>query len=108
MGGAVRKLSFTTGEPDYPLFVDAKAHQFFGKPEAGIPALARQLLLLLQEQAEVESVSAPPLHQVPDGPHFAYYLPRLEQLLAVRYGSMFSHCFSPLFIDQPAPPDRRP
>jgi tetratricopeptide (TPR) repeat protein len=58
------------------------------KPEEGIPALTQQLLALLREQAEVEPVPIPPLYQVPDAPHFAYYLLRLEQLLAVRCGSM--------------------
>ena len=58
------------------------------KPEEGIPTLAQQLLALLREQAEVEPLSIPPLYQVPDAPHFAYYLLRLEQLLAVRCGSM--------------------
>lgn len=58
------------------------------KPEHGIPVLAQQLLTLLHEQAEVEPVSNPPLYQVPGAPHFAYYLLRLEQLLAVRCGGM--------------------
>ncbi len=60
----------------------------FARPEEGIPALAQQLLALLREDAEVEPVSNPPLYQVPGAPHFAYYLLRLEQLLAVRCGSM--------------------
>jgi len=58
------------------------------KPEDGIPVLVQQLLTLLREQAEVEPVSNPALYQVPGAPHFAYYLLRLEQLLAVRCGSM--------------------
>ena len=58
------------------------------KPEERIPALAQQLLSLLGEQAEVESVPCAPLYHFPPGPHFAYYLLRLEQLLAVRCGSM--------------------
>ena len=58
------------------------------KPEEGIPALARQLIALLREQAEVEPVPIPSLYQVPGAPHFACYLLRLEQLLAVRCGSM--------------------
>jgi hypothetical protein len=58
------------------------------KPEEGIPALAQQLLVLLREQAEVEPVPDPPLYQVPGAPHFAYYLLRLEQLLAVRCAGM--------------------
>ncbi|MGH8022974.1 MAG: hypothetical protein ACRED1_05305, partial [Limisphaerales bacterium] len=60
----------------------------FARPEEGIPALAQQLLALLREQAEVESIPLPPLYQVPAAPHFAYYLLRLEQLLALRCGSM--------------------
>jgi len=58
------------------------------KPEEGIPALARQLLTLLKEQAEVEPVTVTSLYQTPGAPHFAYYLLRLEQLLAVRCGGM--------------------
>lgn len=58
------------------------------KPEEGIPTLARQLLSLLKEQAEVEPVPIPPLYQVPGAPHFSYYLLRLEQLLAVRCGGL--------------------
>ena len=58
------------------------------KPEEGLPALARQLLTLLREHAEVQTVSAPQLYQVPAAPHFAGYLLRLEQLLAVRCAGM--------------------
>jgi hypothetical protein len=58
------------------------------KPEEGIPALAHQLLTLLREQAEVEPIPIPTLYQVPGAPHFAYYLLRLEQLLAVRCAGM--------------------
>jgi tetratricopeptide (TPR) repeat protein len=58
------------------------------KPEEAIPALAQQLLALLREQAEVEPVPVQPLYQVPSAPHFAYYLLRLEQLLAVRCAGM--------------------
>ncbi|MGC3958426.1 MAG: hypothetical protein QM813_10945 [Verrucomicrobiota bacterium] len=60
----------------------------FAKPEEGIPALARQLLTLLRDQAEVQTVSAPPQYQVPPASHFAGYLLRLEQLLAVRCAGM--------------------
>jgi tetratricopeptide (TPR) repeat protein len=58
------------------------------KPEQGLPGLARQLLDLLAEQADVESEPSPPAYQIPGAPDFAYYLLRLEQLLAVRCGSM--------------------
>lgn len=58
------------------------------RPEEGLPGLARQLLALLAQQADVESVAAPRTYQIPGGPDFAYYLLRLEQLLAVRCGSM--------------------
>ena len=56
----------------------------FGKPEEGILALARQLVALLCEHAEVQPVPAPPLYQVPAASRFSDYLLRLEQLLAVR------------------------
>ncbi|MBA4150135.1 MAG: tetratricopeptide repeat protein [Verrucomicrobia bacterium] len=58
------------------------------KPEEGIPTLARQLLTLLGEQAEVEMAPPPAIYQVPTGPQFGHYLLRLEQLLAVRCGGM--------------------
>jgi hypothetical protein len=58
------------------------------KPEEAIPDLARRLLTLLSEQAEMDACPAPPLYQVPDGSQFPYYLLRLEQLLAVRCGGM--------------------
>ena len=58
------------------------------KPEEGVPALAQQLLSLVAEQAEVESAPTPPLYQVPGAAHFADYLFRLEQLLAVRCAGM--------------------
>jgi hypothetical protein len=57
-------------------------------PEAGIPAFANQLLALLREHADVQTVSPPTLYQIPTGPHFGSYLLRLEQLLAVRCSSM--------------------
>ena len=58
------------------------------KPEDAIPQLAQQLLGLLAEQAEVEIQTPPSLYQVPVGPHFPYYLLRLEQLLSVRCASI--------------------
>lgn len=56
--------------------------------EDGIPALARQLLQSLARHAEVEQRTASPLYQVPLASQFPYYLLRMEQLLAVRCGSM--------------------
>ena len=58
------------------------------KPQDGIPQLARRLLTMLAEHAEVASSLSPPIYQVPSGEQFAYYLLRLEQLLAVRCGTM--------------------
>ena len=58
------------------------------RPEEGLPGLARQLLALLAQQAGVEPVVSPVAYQIPAAPDFAYYLLRLEQLLAVRCGSM--------------------
>jgi Flp pilus assembly protein TadD len=57
-------------------------------PEAGVPALANQLLALLREHAELNMVPSPPLYQVPTAAHFGSYLLRLEQLLAVRCSGM--------------------
>lgn len=57
-------------------------------PETGVPEFARQLLQLLAEQAELTVSAPPPLYQVPVAPHFAWYLLRLEQLLAVRCAGM--------------------
>jgi tetratricopeptide (TPR) repeat protein len=59
-----------------------------GQPEAGLPALAQQLLAVLREQAEVPTSSPPPQYQLPVGAWFGSYLLRLEQLLAVRCSSM--------------------
>ena len=58
------------------------------KPEEGIFTLAQQLLTLLGEQAEVESVPLSQNYLVPGAPGFFYYLLRLEQLLAVRCSTM--------------------
>lgn len=58
------------------------------RPEDGLPSLTRRLLDLLAQQAGVESVPSPSAYQIPGAPDFACYLLRLEQLLAVRCGSM--------------------
>ncbi len=58
------------------------------KPEAAIPELAKKLLGLLVEQAEVERQAPLPIYDVPHDQHFPYYLLRLEQLLAVRCSAM--------------------
>jgi tetratricopeptide (TPR) repeat protein len=58
------------------------------QPEAGLPALAKQLLSLLREHAEVQVVPSPPQYQLPGAPWFSTYLLRLEQLLAVRCSTM--------------------
>lgn len=58
------------------------------QPEAGLPALADELLALLREQADVLAVSPPPQYQIPIAAWFGSYLLRLEQLLAVRCSSM--------------------
>lgn len=58
------------------------------QPEAGLPALAKQLFALLREHADVQTVLPPPQYQLPDAPWFGSYLLRLEQLLAVRCSRM--------------------
>jgi len=58
------------------------------RPEEGLPDLAQQLLALLAREAAVEPCQRPAAYQVPGAPDFAYYLLRLEQLLAVRCSSM--------------------
>jgi tetratricopeptide (TPR) repeat protein len=58
------------------------------RPELGIPQMARQLLTLLAEHAELSVCPPPPAYQVPVSPHFAAYLLRLEQLLAIRFAGM--------------------
>lgn len=57
-------------------------------PQVGIPDLARQLLALLVEHADVQSQTPSPLYGVPDEANFPFYLLRLEQLLAVRCSGM--------------------
>lgn len=66
------------------------------RPEEGLPGLARQLLALLTQQADVEPAAPPAAYQIPGAPDFACYLLRLEQLLAVRCGSMDG--VSPAFL----------
>lgn len=58
------------------------------KPQEGIPELARQLLASLARHADAETQVSSPFYEVPAGANFPYYLLRLEQLLAVRCGSM--------------------
>jgi Flp pilus assembly protein TadD len=58
------------------------------KPEEGLPKLILQLLRLLTDQAEVRLQTPSPLYEPPVGTNLAYYLLRLEQLLAVRCGGM--------------------
>jgi len=58
------------------------------QPEASIPRLAQDLLTLLHAQAEVSLTPPPTVYKVPTGTQFPYYLLRLEQLLAVRCGTM--------------------
>lgn len=57
-------------------------------PETGVFKLARKLLNLLVDQAELTVSTPPSIYQIPIGLHFAYYLIRLEQLLAVRCAGM--------------------
>ena len=58
------------------------------RPEEGLPRLSQQLLTLLSQQADVEPCPSPSSYQVPEAQNFGNYLLRLEQLLAVRCGSM--------------------
>jgi tetratricopeptide (TPR) repeat protein len=60
----------------------------FTNPATAVVQLGRQLLDLLAEAAKTKLHSAPLLYQLPEIPHFSDYLLRLEQLLAVRCGSM--------------------
>lgn len=57
-------------------------------PDEGLFDLARRLRALLAQQAGAMPVPPPPAYEIPGGPHFAYYLLRLEQLLAVRCGAI--------------------
>lgn len=58
------------------------------QPEVGLPALAKQLLSLLREHADVQAIPSSPEYQLPAAPWFGSYLLRLEQILAVRCSSM--------------------
>jgi tetratricopeptide (TPR) repeat protein len=58
------------------------------KPEETVFQLVRELLGLIAHHAGVETQAPAPLYQVPEGANFPYYLLRLEQLLAVRCGSL--------------------
>ncbi len=58
------------------------------KPEESIPELTRELLDLLVKEADVDLKPTPVNYVVPGGANFPLYLLRLEQLLAVRCGSM--------------------
>lgn len=60
----------------------------WSEPQQTIPGLARQLLTLLAQHAEVEIQTPPASYQVPTGANFSFYLLRLEQLLAIRCGGM--------------------
>ena len=53
-------------------------------PQDVLPGLSRQLLELLESQAEVELKSFPAAYQIPADTTFPLYLLRLEQLLAIR------------------------
>ena len=53
-------------------------------PGEEVTRLAANLLSLLRESANFASLPFPPLYRAPAPPNFAYYLLRLEQLLAVR------------------------
>lgn len=56
--------------------------------EASIPKLTGDLIASLVDQNLAQSVEPSPLYKVPEGCHFADYLLRLEQLLALRCASM--------------------
>lgn len=57
-------------------------------PETAVPTLARHLINLLCQEADVTSHQMPADYAVPQGSSFPYYLLRLEQLLAMRCGGM--------------------
>jgi tetratricopeptide (TPR) repeat protein len=58
------------------------------RPEPALLGLADDLFRLLAQQAGLALASPPPQYRVPKGNDFAYYLLCLEQLLAVRCGTM--------------------
>ena len=53
-------------------------------PQDSLLQLSRQLIDLLEAQAEVERQDFPQVYHVPEGKEFPFYLLRLEQLLAIR------------------------
>ena len=57
-------------------------------PETAVPALARQVVGLLRQEAEATPQQMPAAYVVPQDSSLPYYLLRLEQLLAVRCGGM--------------------
>jgi len=57
-------------------------------PADAILGLAQQLLRLLTQRTNIEAQVPSPLYQVPPAEYFSHYLVRLEQLLAVRCGTM--------------------
>ena len=58
------------------------------KPETALPELARRLVASFEKEAGVQSFPRSPLSRFPEAAQFPYYLVRLEQLLALRCGSM--------------------
>ena len=67
---------------------NAKVSFSMEHPGEGLLGLSDQLLVLLGQQADVKPITSPANYQIPGGPDFAFYLLRLEQLLAVRCSSM--------------------
>ncbi len=63
-----------TLEADFPMH----------RPEEALLRLARELIALLEARAAFVVEPPPAAYRVPEGGHFAHYLLRLEQLLAVR------------------------
>jgi hypothetical protein len=57
-------------------------------PQGAIPNLAKRLLALLRDHAEASLLPPSAAYEVPAADQFAYYLLRLEQMLAVRCGAM--------------------
>ena len=66
----------------------AEASFAIAQPETALRELSGTLLKLLQKEASLDRVTPPPQYHPPSGPDFAYYLLRLEQLLAVRCSTM--------------------
>ncbi|MFO1441381.1 MAG: hypothetical protein U1F81_23885 [Verrucomicrobiaceae bacterium] len=56
--------------------------------EASLPRLARDAVSLLIAETGASAKPMPELYQIPLNQHFGHYILRLEQLLAVRCGSM--------------------